>query len=146
MIQNVNRKNVNTGKIENYGAEIYGSYQLNKHWSLSTNHSMLKMKERDVAAAPKYKGFIGANYHQDKWNVVAGLQYFSGLGLDKDNDGISDLTSKDFCLLSASVNYALFKNMGLWLRGENLLAQSYEINYGYPMPRATFMGGVDITF
>jgi hypothetical protein len=30
--------------------------------------------------------------------------------------------------------------------GENLLAQSYEINLGYPMPRATFMGGVNINF
>jgi iron complex outermembrane receptor protein len=26
------------------------------------------------------------------------------------------------------------------------LAQSYEINLGYPMPRATFMGGVSVNF
>ena len=32
------------------------------------------------------------------------------------------------------------------MRGENLLAQSYEINLGYPMPRATFMGGVNLNF
>ena len=28
----------------------------------------------------------------------------------------------------------------------HMLAQSYEINLGYPMPRATFMGGVSVNF
>ena len=36
--------------------------------------------------------------------------------------------------------------MGLWLRGENLLAQRYEINEGYPMPKATVMAGVHVNF
>ena len=31
-------------------------------------------------------------------------------------------------------------------RGENLLAQKYEINAGYPMPRATVMAGINISF
>jgi iron complex outermembrane receptor protein len=77
---------------------------------------------------------------------MAGVQYFSGLGLDTDNDGFADETSKDFCLLSAHVSYTLVKNLSLWVRGENLLAQRYEINYGYPMPRATFMGGINFAF
>lgn len=49
-------------------------------------------------------------------------------------------------LLNASVNYQLCKPVSLWLRGENLLAQRYEIIAGYPMPRATFMGGASIRF
>ena len=53
---------------------------------------------------------------------------------------------ESFCLLNLAVNYALSKNISLWVRGENLLAQDYEINLGYPMPRATFMGGVKIRF
>jgi iron complex outermembrane receptor protein len=138
------KKNLNSGKIENYGCELEAACQLNAHWRLNTNHSLLKMKERDVAAAPKYKGFAGANYHQGPWNVVAGLQYLSGVGLDADGDGFADLTGKDICLVNATVNYQLTRNVGLWLRGENLLAQSYEINYGYPMPRATFMAGVTV--
>jgi len=44
------------------------------------------------------------------------------------------------------VGYALTGNVGLWLRGENLLAQSYETVLGYPMPRATVMGGVSVKF
>ena len=53
---------------------------------------------------------------------------------------------EDFCLLNASVTYNVAKGLSLWLRGENLLAQSYEINLGYPMPRATFMGGINWNF
>ena len=53
---------------------------------------------------------------------------------------------EDFWLLNGSVSYAVTRNISLWLRGENLLAQSYEINLGYPMPRATFMGGVHFYF
>jgi iron complex outermembrane receptor protein len=39
----------------------------------------------------------------------------------------------------------MLKCLGLWVKGENLLAQKYEVIKGYPMPRATFMAGVNIT-
>ena len=139
MIQAVAGKNINTGEIENYGLELEAEYRIDSHWSVITNHSLLHMKN-PVVAAPKYKGFLGANFNYQKWSVIAGLQYLNGLytavGKDEQKENV--------CLLNATVNYALCKNVGLWLRGENLLAQSYEINLGYPMPRATFMGGVNI--
>ena len=139
MIQTVNRQNVNTGEIKNYGVELEARYRIDQHWSMNTNHSLLHM-ENPVVAAPKYKGFIGANYHCCKWSVIAGLQYLGGLYTAVgDNE-----TKENCCLLNATVNYALLKNAVLWLRGENLLAQSYEINLGYPMPRATFMAGVNV--
>ena len=141
MIQAVAGKNINTGEIENYGLELEAEYRIDSHWSVSTNHSLLHMKN-PVVAAPTYKGFLGANFNCQKWSVIAGLQYLNGLytAVGKDEQ------KENFCLLNATVNYALCKNIGLWLRGENLLAQSYEINLGYPMPRATFMGGVNISF
>ena len=141
MIQTVAGKNVNTGEIENYGVELEAQYRINTHWTLSTNHSLLHM-EHPVVAAPTYKGFLGANFNYQKWSVIAGLQYINGL-----YTAVGDEEQKEnFCLLNATVSYALCKTVGLWLRGENLLAQSYEINLGYPMPRATFMGGVNINF
>ena len=141
MIQTVNRKNVNTGEIENYGMELEADYRISSHWSLSTNHSLLHMKNH-IVAAPTYKGFLGANYNCCRWTVVAGLQYIGGL-----YTAVGEQEQKEnFCLLNASVAYNVMKGLNLWVRGENLLAQSYEINLGYPMPRATFMGGVNITF
>ena len=141
MIQTVNRKNVNTGEIENYGMELEADYRISSHWALNTNHSLLHMKN-PVIAAPTYKGFLGANYNCCRWTVVAGLQYISGL-----YTAVGDQEQKkNFCLLNASVSYNATKGLNLWVRGENLLAQRYEINLGYPLPRATFMGGVNITF
>ncbi len=141
MIQAVNRKNVNTGAIVNYGVELEAAYRINNYWSVNTNHSLLHM-EHPVIAAPAYKGFLGANYHYNKWTIVAGLQYINGL-----YTAVGDNEQKEnFCLLNATVSYAIWKGLNLWIRGENLLAQSYEINLGYPMPRATFMGGINWNF
>ena len=141
MIQTVNRKNVNTGAIENYGVELEAAYRINNYWSVNTNHSLLHM-EHPVIAAPTYKGFLGANYHYNKWTIVAGLQYINGL-----YTAVGDNEQKEnFCLLNATVSYNVWKGLNLWIRGDNLLAQSYEINLGYPMPRATFMGGINWNF
>ena len=141
MIQTIERKNVNTGAIANYGLELEADYRIDSHWTLNTNHSFLHM-ENPVVAAPTYKGFLGANYRCCKWSVVAGLQYISGL-----YTAVGEKEQKEsFCLLNTTVSYALLPNLTLWVRGENLLAQEYEINLGYPMPRATFMGGVNIHF
>ena len=141
MIQTIQRKNVNTGEIENYGAEIEATWRVSNHLSLTTNHSLLHM-EHKIVAAPEYKGFIGANYHKNRWTTIAGLQFISNLYTEVGDQE----TKENFCLLNASVSYALTKACSLWVRGENLLAQSYEINLGYPMPRATFMGGVNLNF
>ncbi len=141
MIQTVERKNVNTGEIENYGAELEAAWRLNGHWSVTTNHSVLHMKNK-IIAAPEYKGFLGANYNSGKWSATAGLQYIDGLYTAIGENA----TKENFCLLNATVSYALTQGVSLWVRGENLLAQSYEINLGYPMPRATLMAGVHVRF
>ncbi len=140
MIQTIQRKNVNTGEIENYGMELEADYRINSHWNITTNHSLLHMRHK-VVAAPEYKGFLGANYRHSRWDVVAGLQYLNRL-----YTAVGDNEQKENAfLINASVTYSLTKGISIWLRGENLLAQRYEINLGYPMPRATFMGGVDIS-
>lgn len=141
LIQTIQRKNVNTGEVENYGMELEAQYRMDGHWSLSTNHAFLHM-EHPVVAAPKYKGFLGADYRGKKLTVNAGLQYINGLYTAVgDNE-----QTENFLLLNLSATYSLTRGIALWVRGENLLAQSYEINLGYPMPRATFMGGLDVKF
>ena len=134
-------RNVNTGEIENWGVEVEAKYAVCSHLSLSANSSYLHMKNK-VVAAPEFTGYLGADYRQDKWLATLGLKYIANL-----YTAVGDAETKEnFCLLNASITYALSRNVGLWVRGENLLAQKYEINLGYPMPRATFMGGLSLQF
>ncbi len=134
-------KLMNTSDIENCGFEVEGSWRINDHWALNTNHSFLHM-ETAVLAAPEYKGFLGASFSICKWSANLGVQYINGLYTAT---GTTE-KKENFCLVNATVKYQLLGNLKLWVRGENLLAQKYEINAGFPMPKATFVGGVNFEF
>ena len=139
IIQTVNRKNVNTGELKNTGVEIDLHYRIGRHWQVGTNHSWLDMRH-PVVSAPKYKGYLGMTMHCGRWSGSAGLTQVCGLYTAIGNGE----TTEDFTLLHATVGYALCGYVSLWVRGENLLAQKYEYIAGMPMPRATFMGGVNV--
>lgn len=138
------KQNVNTGAIANKGVEAEFEWTINPHWQIATNHSYLYM-EHHIVAAPQYKGYLGVNMHYGKWSANAGLQQICGLytavGARDGND-----PTETFTLLNAGVSYRVLPWLTLWAKGENLFGQSYEINAGYPMPGATFMGGVNMRF
>ena len=134
-------RNVNTGEIENWGFELEAAYNIDSHWALKANGAYLHMKNK-IIAAPELTGYAGVNYRIGKWLATLGLQYINNLYTAVGNDE----KKENFALLDASITYAATRNISLWARGENLLAQKYEINLGYPMPRATFMGGVSVNF
>ncbi len=129
-------RNVNIGKINNTGIEMEAAWQIDKHLTISTNHSLLNM-EYKVLAAPTYKGFLGTDYYVGKLTISVNMQYIDRLYTSV---GENEKT-EDFYLLNINANYKLANWLQIWLRGENLLAQKYEINLGYPMPKATFMAG-----
>ena len=135
-------KNINTGEISNKGVEADLSWRVNSHWTLTTNHAYLSM-DNPVVAAPEYKGYVGASMRYGKWSANAGLQQVCGLYTAV---GTKEEMKETFTLLNAAVNYDVLKWMTLWVKGDNLLAQKYEINAGYPMPGATFMAGVNLRF
>lgn len=143
MIQTVAKKNVNTGELENWGVEAELSWTIKEHWGISTNHSWLH-QENKLVSVPTYKGYLGVDWYSEnhKWMASVGLQQLAGLytavGKDEQKENVT--------LLNATVKYNLNKYIALWVKGENLLAQEYEILAGYPMPKATAMGGVKISF
>ena len=134
-------RNVNTGEIENWGIEGEIKFPIGRYFDLRANGSYLHMKNK-IVGAPEGMAYVGVDYHQGKWFANLGLQDFANLYTAA---GATE-TKENAWLLNASVTYAATRNISLWARGENLLAQKYEINLGYPMPRATFMGGVSVNF
>ena len=132
--------NQNSGHIENFGAEAAIDYIFNSNWSINANYSWLHM-ENPVLASPKHKLYGGANFSQGRWMASTGLQYVKGLYTDLDTKN-----QENFILWNLSASFRATKWLTLYVRGENLLAQKYEIMAGYPMPKATFMGGIHLKF
>ena len=131
--------NQNSGKIENAGMEIQAAYRINRQWTVDGNYSYLHM-ENPVIAAPEHKLYAGANFSHGRWNVSTGLQYINGLytSVGKNEQ------QEDFILWNLRASYRALKWLDVWARGENLLAQKYEINAGYPMPKTTVMLGLHV--
>ena len=130
---------VNTGEFRNMGVEVEAAWKAGNHWRLSTNHSYLH-QDNPIVGAPDYKGYIGADCVYGKFSAAAGLQQLVGLYTQTGANSIQE----DATLLHISLGYRICPQLKIWAKGENLLAQKYEINLGYPMPKATFMGGVTI--
>lgn len=134
------RLNQNSGKIDNTGFEVQAAYRIDNRWSVDANYSFLHM-ENPVVAAPEHKLYTGATFSKGRWNVSTGLQYIAGL-----YTSTAPNVTGDFVLWNLRASFRAVKWLGIWARGENLLAQKYEINAGYPMPRATVMAGLNINF
>ena len=131
--------NQNSGTIYNSGVELQAACRVNKEWSMDGNYSFLHM-ENPVIAAPEHKLYAGANFTKGRWSVSTGLQYIAGL-----YTVVGDSPQQeDFVLWNLRGSFRICKGLNIWVRGENLLAQKYEINAGYPMPRATVTGGFNI--
>lgn len=132
--------NQNSGEIKNAGLELQMAYRINRSWSVDANYSFLHM-DNPVVAAPEHKFYAGTNFASGRWNVSTGLQYISGL-----YTSVSPVVKENFVLWNLRASFRLTQWMDIWARGENLLAQKYEINTGYPMPRTTVMAGVNVHF
>lgn len=137
--------NMNTGKIDNAGVEAQAAYRISEAWSVDANYSYLHM-ENPVIAAPEHKLYAEARFTRGRWSATTGVQYIAGLYTAVKVNGRGTETTEDFVLWNVRASYRVSRWLSLFARGENLLAQRYEINAGYPMPRATVFGGVNLNF
>lgn len=92
-----------------------------------------------VLATPEHSLYLGANYTFNKFNINLGLQNITNL---------TTLTSptvqkESYVLLNTIISYNVVENFNIFLKAENILDESYEINYDYPMPGITIFGGIN---
>ena len=133
--------NQNSGAVDNAGVEAQVAYRISRQWSVDANYSYLHM-ENPVVAAPEHKLYAGANFTKGRWDVSSGIQYIAGL-----YTAVGDNPqTENFVLWNVRGSFRATEWLSLWARGENLFAQRYEINAGYPMSKATFAGGVHFEF
>lgn len=134
------RLNQNSGRIDNTGVELQIACRISKEWTADANYSYLHM-DNPVIAAPEHKLYAGVGFSKSRWNVSTGVQYIAGLYTSTD-----PVIQEIFTLWNLRASFHAARRLDIWARGENLLAQRYEINAGYPMPRATVTAGVNIHF
>lgn len=130
--------NMNTGRIYNTGVEAQADYAVDTNWAVEANYSWLHMAN-PVVGAPESKLYVGGSYRHGRLTVASGVQWVAGL-----YTSVSPEVKEGFALWNVRATFRLSPMFSLWVRGENLLAQRYEINLGYPMPRATVFGGFDV--
>ncbi|MDE6569555.1 MAG: TonB-dependent receptor, partial [Alistipes sp.] len=133
--------NVNMGRIENTGLELQAAWRISRAWAVDANYSYLHMAY-PVLAAPRNKLFVGADFSKGRWSVSTGVQFVKGLYTALNPVA----TENDFVLWNLTGRLQAARWLSLFVRGENLLAQRYEINAGFPMPKATVLAGVNLDF
>ena len=136
--------NMNTGAIRNTGAEVQAAWRISRVWSVDANYSFLHM-ENPVIGAPEHKLYAGASFAKGRWQASTGVQYIGNLYTQVVTNGRGSNILEDFVLWNLFASFRITNWLSVWARGENLLAQKYEINAGYPMPGATVMGGIHIS-
>lgn len=147
MISAVNGQLSNVGKFYNSGVEFEADYQVCNNLSLNMNYSYLHMNKA-VVAAPGHKLYAGATYTPGRFTFNLSVQSIFDLYT---NVGKTEAENKkeDYTTLNARAAYRFGtrdKGLNLFVKGENLTATRYSINYGFPMPKAIVMGGVEVTF
>lgn len=132
--------NVNTGRFINKGFEAEASWRIDSRWTAEANYAYLHTNTF-IIAAPRNKMFATVRYADGPWDIsVESLTVWHLL---------TEGSVENYSLLNARVARRLAlgdDSLTLWAKGENLTAARYQINYGFPMPRATVMVGFDFNF
>jgi outer membrane receptor protein involved in Fe transport len=134
----------NTGAFNNKGIEFSLKYQPIKGLTINTNYSYINMKT-PLPATPEHNLFISGTYTIKKFQFNLKLQNIYNL-YNQDGAGNISIVEKGYNLLDARLGYTINKYINIFVYGENLLGQKYQINEGYPMPGATFFGGINLKF
>lgn len=136
-------KNMNSGKFHNKGIEFEMHYKISDMISMDGNYSYLNMNKW-IPGAPEHKFYVGTTITPGKFTFNVNVQSVFGLYTN------AALTAKqDFTTLNARAAYRFGnrnKGLTLFVKGENLTAARYEINEGFPMPKALAMGGIEVAF
>jgi outer membrane cobalamin receptor len=133
----------NSGDFANTGIEFAWNYRPSDSWNLHANYTFIHMKT-PLPATPEHNLFLSGGYRLDKWDFLLKLQNVFNL-YNETAAGV-DVLEKHYHLLGARIGYRATRFMDLFLMGNNLLDQEYQINYGYPMPGISVMGGINLKF
>lgn len=137
--------NINTGSFTNKGFEIEATYKISGNLHFDANYSYLHTS-KPLLAAPAHMLYAGLNYNPGRFSFILSTQSVAGLYI---NTTAGSEKKEDYTVLNAKAAYrfgTVDKGLNVFVKGENLTAARYEINEGFPMPKAIVMAGLEFTF
>ncbi len=135
---NITRENI--GTFANQGIEISTKYAITKHLYINVNYSYLDM-EKPVIAAPKHQINFNINYSYKIFSINISAQH-----IEKLYTSINPEITQSYTLLNARLTAEPLHDLNIFVSGNNLFNQKYEINYGYQMPSINYNIGLNLSF
>lgn len=117
------------------------NYHSQAGFRMNANYTYINM-ENPLPGTPGHNLFVAPGYQHKKWDFRVKLQGI--FDLYNFNGQQVEIIEDNYQLLGARVGYQATPFLNVYLAGNNLLDQSYQINFGYPMPGINFMGGISL--
>jgi iron complex outermembrane receptor protein len=127
---------VNSGSFTNKGIEFSSRYNITKNLSLLANYNYLFLEE-PLLAAPRQQANLSVYYRYRIFDLYCSAQH-----IDKLYTSVDENTTQSYTLVNVKLSAQILKYMQVYIMGNNLLNQDYEINYGYPMSGAIVFAGL----
>jgi outer membrane cobalamin receptor len=91
---------------------------------------------------PAHRGIISVYRGDDQFEARLSLQGFS----DRQAYDTTSVTLPAYLTAGIDATYHLSKTFSLWLNGDNLLGQSYQVQPGYLEPQFHVRSGIEVIF
>jgi iron complex outermembrane receptor protein len=131
----------------NSGGSKYGGVEGSLQWFISdnlkanANYSYTDITEQTVFV-PKHKAYIGGTYSWSMFAASLSAQYVRSIyGM---NNFFAVVKLPDYTNVEARISAQITDKLSLSFSARNLLNQSYQTIYGYPMPGRTANLNMDV--
>ena len=135
-----NVENRNSGDFQNRGIEFESRYSVSSHVRLTGNYSFLHMDE-PIVSSPEHQAFVECTYSIGALSLKSSITHIGSLYTAVSPQATETET---YTLLNARLSIRPHADVEIFVSGENLTDESYEINKGYPMPGVTVSGGIHL--
>lgn len=127
------------------GANLQWNFQKDWQIALAYQHNWAENQSGDgrfITGLPDQKGVISLYRGDDKFETRLELQYVGVQGAFEDQPG----SLSDYFTLGLEATYHLERSLSLWLDGDNLTGQAFQIQPGYWEPQFHVRAGVELIF
>ena len=130
----------NSGSFSNMGLEFSGIYNPCAGLAFQTTYSYISMDE-PILATPEHHLNMSVNYIWSHLITTVSLESVRNLYTLV----TPEIQKQSYTLLDVRMAYQLGKYTDVFLKGENITNEKYEINFGYPMPGFIIYGGINLS-